>query len=55
MKITDWEFCQAYRHFRQIYGNEYTVQQKLKEKYLGYFTDQRRNSYFIVGTVHPHP
>ncbi|MDF2985747.1 MAG: hypothetical protein K0R50_1257 [Eubacterium sp.] len=55
MKITDWEFCQAFRNFRRIYKSDEVAHEKLKEKYLGFFNDERRDSYIIVGTVHPHP
>ncbi len=55
VKITDWELYQAFRNFRKYYGDEKTAIEKLKEKYLGYFRNPKRDSYFIVGTVHPWP
>jgi hypothetical protein len=54
-KITDWEAYQAFRKFREYYDSESMALQKLKEKYMGYFTDPRKESYLIVGTVHPFP
>lgn len=55
LKITDWEVYQAFRSFRSHYGSEAVALQKLREKYMGFFTDPSRDSYLIVGTVYPHP
>ncbi len=54
-KVTDWEVYQAYRRFRDEYRSESIALRKLKEKYMGFFTDPLRDSYLIVGIVYPHP
>ena len=56
LKITDWELYQTYRNFKNYYPTEEIALQKLKEKWLNYyFYNEDRESYFIVGTVYPHP
>lgn len=55
MKITDWEIYQTYRNIKRYYKNEKLALEKLKEKWLGFFNNERRESYFILGTVHPWP
>lgn len=55
MKITDWEIYQAYRSFKDYYKDEEVALKKLKEKWMGFFNDTGKSSYFIVGTVHPWP
>lgn len=55
LKITDWEIYQAFRHFKRYYRSEHEALIKLKEKYLGFFKDPKRDSYLIVGTVNRWP
>ena len=49
MIILDWEVCEGYRNFKNVYKDEILTLQKLKEKWFDYFFNQRE-SYFVVGT-----
>ena len=52
LKIIDWEANQAFRSFREDYGDESKVLIKLKEKYFNdFFKNPKKESYFIVGNV----
>lgn len=52
-KITDWEIYQAFRNFREYYSSENEALEKLKEKYMNYFT-YGKESYLIVGNTYPY-
>lgn len=47
--ITDWEMCQAYRNFKNLYGEEQGLEE-LKKKYMSMFQNLETNTYLFLGT-----
>jgi hypothetical protein len=52
MLCTDWEMGQAYRSWRQEYGDEWET--KFRQRFENDMI-QKRDTHFFVGTVHQHP
>jgi hypothetical protein len=52
MLCTDWELGQAYRSWRQGYGNQWET--KLRQRFETEMIE-KNDTHFFVGTVHQHP
>ena len=52
--IVDWELSQAYRSFRDRYGEQEVVD-RLRQRWLGELCGPARDTAFFVGNQHQHP
>lgn len=50
--IIDWELGQSYRSWRDNYGTEKLLLEKIEERWLGGMCTDRHDTYFYVGNQH---